>query len=285
MAEFTSRAPEFTVALHVYRVALHVYRLPFVFRIRLGCCRAKRVRARRRLCRQLPKLCAADPYFRRERSSARPRILSGHRSAALSFDPTDHPPARAAHEIVSYPIRAEGAAGPPLRVRARRVGRCAVGFHAAIKPLTRPSTTEEFDDSTVFPPFFADARNVSKGKTVLFMPLRSHLTAEKSGFPPKFQPKAKTVLRKPLVSRVTAEKFIFSRRTNRTHEARVYSHGGPIGHMMRGYILKADGGATMYCRAHGKEVRCARDDCGRVAAPGRDLCPAHGERPTCTVQG
>eukprot|EP00976_Prorocentrum_cordatum_P037140 755354-Prorocentrum_minimum.AAC.1 len=33
---------------------------------------------------------------------------------------------------------------------------------------------------------------------------------------------------------------IFSRRTNRMHEARVYSHDGPIGHSKRGYILTTD---------------------------------------------
>eukprot|EP00959_Pyramimonas_sp_CCMP1952_P172653 3607622-Pyramimonas_sp.AAC.1 len=33
---------------------------------------------------------------------------------------------------------------------------------------------------------------------------------------------------------------MFSRRTNRTKEAWVYSHGGPIGRRKHGYILTAD---------------------------------------------
>eukprot|EP00976_Prorocentrum_cordatum_P082579 1184868-Prorocentrum_minimum.AAC.2 len=38
---------------------------------------------------------------------------------------------------------------------------------------------------------------------------------------------------------------IFSRRTNRTQEARVYSHDGSIGHSERGYILTTDQSDTV----------------------------------------
>eukprot|EP00976_Prorocentrum_cordatum_P074343 1181481-Prorocentrum_minimum.AAC.5 len=38
----------------------------------------------------------------------------------------------------------------------------------------------------------------------------------------------------------TGSAGIFSRRTNRTQEVRVYSHDGPIGHRKCGYILTTD---------------------------------------------
>ena len=41
----------------------------------------------------------------------------------------------------------------------------------------------------------------------------------------------------------------------------------------------------MYCRAHGKEKRCAVEECVRVAAPGKDFCTVHGEKPTCEADG
>eukprot|EP00976_Prorocentrum_cordatum_P026553 539575-Prorocentrum_minimum.AAC.1 len=38
----------------------------------------------------------------------------------------------------------------------------------------------------------------------------------------------------------TGSTGIFSRRTNHTQDARVYSHNGPIKHRKRGYILTTD---------------------------------------------
>ena len=42
---------------------------------------------------------------------------------------------------------------------------------------------------------------------------------------------------------------MFSRRTNQTQFARVYSHGGPIRRNTRGYILRARSSGFSYCRS------------------------------------
>eukprot|EP00959_Pyramimonas_sp_CCMP1952_P233253 4874126-Pyramimonas_sp.AAC.1 len=60
---------------------------------------------------------------------------------------------------------------------------------------------------------------------------------------------------------------IFSRRTDRTHAARVYSHDAPIGRMLRGYILTTD-------RSDGRGWQVVRDFLEQLNAP-----PTEAEAP------
>eukprot|EP00976_Prorocentrum_cordatum_P095809 1190304-Prorocentrum_minimum.AAC.4 len=67
---------------------------------------------------------------------------------------------------------------------------------------------------------------------------------------------------------------IFSRRTNRTQDARVYSHEGPIGRRTRGYILMKDqsdaGRAGIFSRRTNRtqDARVEKGDPGRGCQQG-----------------